>query len=110
MPRQDLPSRLGVRMRKSRSVLILFVLLSFCVSFGVPAEDVPETPYDESQALPYEKTLQFSIVAPQASAQIAKTELNFGSLTKRCRRRPESNAQSHRVPDSLTIINHSFRC
>ena len=105
-----MPSGLGVRMRKFRSVLILFVLLSFCASFGVPAEDVPETPYDESEALPYAKTLQFLLVVPQALAQIAKTELNFGSLTKRCRRRPESNAQSHCVHDSLTIINHCLRC
>ena len=49
-------------MRRHWSVLILFVLLGFGVSLAVPAEDVPETAYDESEALPYEGTPLFSIV------------------------------------------------
>jgi len=103
-------------MRKPCFVLIIFVLLAFGGSLGVPAEDVPETAYDESEALPYEGTPLFSSVVPQASARIAKAELTcdsllrFNSLTKRCKRHRENNARSHRVPNSLTILNRSLRC
>jgi len=51
------------------SVLVLCVLLGFGVSLAVPAEDVPETAYDESEGLPYEGTPLFSIVAPLAAAR-----------------------------------------
>ena len=43
-------------MRRPCFILILFVLLGFGVSLAVPAEDVPETAYDESEALPFEDT------------------------------------------------------
>jgi hypothetical protein len=103
-------------MRKPRSAFVLLLLLVFGVSLAVPAEDVPETPYDESETLPYEGTPLFSIVVPQASDRMARAktscrpQLRFNSLTKRCRRRPENNARSHRVPVSPTILNHSLRC
>jgi hypothetical protein len=45
---------------------ILLVLMSFGLSLAVPAEDVPETSYDESEALPYESTPVFSIVVARA--------------------------------------------
>ena len=51
-------------MRTLWSVLVLCVLLGFGVSLAVPAEDVPETAYDESEGLPYEGTPLFSIVVP----------------------------------------------
>ncbi len=56
-------------MRRHFSILILFVLLGFGVSLAVPAEDVPETAYDESEALPYESTPLFSIVVPLGCAR-----------------------------------------
>ena len=96
-------------------MLILILFLSFSVCQALPAEDVPETAYDESEGLPYEATPLFSIVVPQASARIAKAELrcsllHFNSLTKRCKRRRENNARPGYVQDSLTILNHSLRC
>jgi len=103
-------------MRKPHCALVLFLLLAFGVFLAVPAEDVPETPYDESEALPYEGTPVFSIVAPQALGWIAKAESNcgsplrFNSSTRRCELRRENNARSHRVPVSLTILDHAFRC
>ena len=103
-------------MRKPRSVFILFVLLAFGVSLAVPAQDIPETLYDESEALPFESTPRFSGVVHQAPAWIAKAELSydsllrFDSLTKRCRRRRESGARSHWIPSSLTILDRSLRC
>lgn len=103
-------------MRRPCFILILFVLLGFCVSLGFPAEDVLETVYDESEAVPYENTPLFSTVVPQASARVAKAELSFDSLlrfnsmTKRSACRRDSNAESLCVPDSLSITNHSLRC
>ena len=103
-------------MRKPRSALVLVLLLGFGVSLAVPAEDVPETPYDESEAVPYESTPVFSITVTQASGRIVKAELNCGSLPhlssliKPCNGRRENNGRLHRVSDSLTILNHSLRC
>jgi hypothetical protein len=103
-------------MRKHRSLLILFVLLGFSVSLGFPAEDILDSVYDESEALPYESAPLFSTVVQQASARIAQAKLSchsllrFDSLPKRCTRRREDNARLHCVPASLTIINHSLRC
>jgi hypothetical protein len=56
-------------MRRPCSVLVLCVLLGFGVSLAVPAEDVPETAYDESEGLPYEGTPLFSIVVPLVAAR-----------------------------------------
>jgi hypothetical protein len=57
-------------MRRRSSILILSVLLGFGVSLAGPAEDVPETVYDESEALPYESTPLFSTVVPLAAGTI----------------------------------------
>jgi hypothetical protein len=105
-------------MRRPGSILVLCLFLAFGVSLVVPAENVPETAYDESEALPYEGTPLFSIVVPQPSARIAKAKaelscdslLRFNSLTKRCKGRRENNGRSPCVPNSLTILNHSLRC
>jgi hypothetical protein len=56
-------------MRRPGVVLILFVLLGFGVILLVPAEDLTETAYDESEALPYEGTPLFSIVVPLVAAR-----------------------------------------
>ena len=56
-------------MRKASSILVLFVLLAFGASLAVPAEDVPETAYDESEGLPCEGTPLFSIVVPLVAAR-----------------------------------------
>jgi len=103
-------------MRKPRSVLVLLLLLVFGVSVVLPAEDLPETPYDESEALPYVGTLLFSIALPQPSGRIAKAELGcdspfrFKPLAKCGARRCKNYAESYCVTVSITIINHSLRC
>jgi len=102
-------------MRKSRFVLILLVLLGFCVPLVVPAEDVRETAYDESEALPYERTPLYSTVVRQASPRIA-VELSrgsvipFNSLAKCYKTCPENNTRLHGIPDSLSILDRSLRC
>jgi hypothetical protein len=55
------------------------------VSLAVPAEDVPETAYDESEGLPYEGTPLFSIVLSPLSARTTQAVLsslhhNLGAL------------------------------
>lgn len=67
-------------MRRRRFVLVLFVLLAFGVSLVVPAEDVPETAYDESEALPYEGAPVFSIVAPLGAARTTQAVPNSLNL------------------------------
>jgi hypothetical protein len=64
-------------MRRSCFVLVLCVLLGFGVSLAVPAEDVPETAYDESEALAYEGTPLFSIVVPLVAACTTPAVLSF---------------------------------
>jgi hypothetical protein len=63
-------------MRRHCSVLILFVLLGFGVPLAVPADDVPETAYDESEALPYEGTPLFSIVVQLTAARTSQAVPN----------------------------------
>ena len=57
-------------MKKSRSALLFFVLLVLGVSWAIPAEDVLDTAYDESEALPYEGTSLITDVISQAPATI----------------------------------------
>ena len=56
-------------MTKSRPALVLLIAVVLGLSVAVPAEDVPETAYDESESLPYESTSVFSIAVPKAVAQ-----------------------------------------
>jgi hypothetical protein len=64
-------------MRKVCSILVLFVLLVFGASLVLPAEDVPETAYDESEAPPYEDTPLFSIVVPLLAARTTPAVPSF---------------------------------
>ena len=103
-------------MSRSRSVLVLFLALIFGLSFTIPAEDIPETPYDESETLPYESIPVFANVV-QESAQILRAVLTLAfplhfnptasgdeSLAKQWARAP------HPICGSVTIRDHSLRC
>ena len=66
---------------------MLFVLLSFGVSFGIPAENAPETEYDESETLPYESAVPFSVLTPlggcrdsSSAAEVLAPKLRNASL------------------------------
>jgi hypothetical protein len=63
-------------MRRPCFILILFVLLGFGLSLAVPAEDVPETAYDESETLPYESTSPVSILVPVGAARTTQVVPN----------------------------------
>lgn len=103
-------------MRGSRSILILFALLALGVSLGSPLEDVLDAIYDESEALPYEGTPGDSMavrgtVAQSLTVRPCASRFRLGSL-----RRPGAQHLNHvtgwvyPVSDSLTILDHSFRC
>jgi hypothetical protein len=56
---------------------VVFLIFAFGLSLGFPAEDIPETAYDESEALPYESTPLFSTVAvPAQTTQTALSSLH----------------------------------
>jgi len=103
-------------MRKPHSVLLmLVVLLGFGVSFCVPAEDVPETPYDESETVPYEMTPPLYSYSLQESAPafqvvpIVPSDLFSTPKHASCRAGCRKQA-AHAVSDSLIILDHSLRC
>ena len=115
-PRQDLSLQSSARMTQSRSVLVLLVALVLSVSFAVPAEDVPETAYDESESLPCERTPVVSIAAPETvreapavragTSQLLRTSLRSLELCRSVRWAELPCTVSH----FLIILNHSFRC
>jgi hypothetical protein len=101
-------------MTKPCFALVLFLLVGFCAFLAVPAEDVPETPYDESEAMPYEDTAQFSIIEETAAVTATITPsvtcrpaLFFGSSDRQTGR--DSNTPSRHSP-SLALLHHSLRC
>jgi len=61
-------------MKTLRYTRVLVVLLVMSLSLTVPAEDLPETAYDESEALPYEITPLISDVMPQAAGSATQAE------------------------------------
>jgi hypothetical protein len=103
-------------MTKSCSALVLFVLLAFGVSLAVPAEDVSDTAFDESETLPFESFPLFSIMMPETVAA-APTVLTC--VSPRCLDSTANSRESYRkhragtahsVLDSLTILKRSLRC
>ena len=102
-------------MRKPWSVLIIFVLLAFGVSLAVPAEDVPETTYDESEALPYEGTPLFSSTLSQpVASRVPALRAHIPSLWIGFLKEPDrldpGTGLPYPVSDSLIILDHSLRC
>ena len=100
-------------MRDPRVVLILLVLMSFGLSLMVPAEDVTATPYDESEALPYESTPVFSIVVARAVSAETRDALYLGSgalfLSTTARINGKDAAASPQVRDALALLC-TLRC
>jgi len=97
-------------------VLVLLVGLVLSVSFAAPAEDVPETAYDESESLPCESTPVISIAAPKAvgeapAVRAGVSQLFRTSLKKLEVRRSDRWAELPcTISHSLIILDHSFRC
>ena len=103
-------------MSKLRCILVVLAVFALSLSFAVPEEDVPETPYDESEALPYESTPLFSIMLQESARapQWVVTRafpLQFHPTTGRDEIRSERLARTpHPICGSVTILDHSLRC
>ena len=95
-------------------VLLLTIVLGLFLA--VPAEDVPETCFDESETLPYEGTPLFSLEVPLAAAPQAQdvrsaVDLRSGALSPftSTRINAEDAARSPDVRDALAILS-ILRC
>ena len=102
-------------MFKLRSALVLLVALFVSLAFAVPAEDVPETAYDESESLPYESTPVISIAVPETAEQAVAvrsrvSSLLLGSLRLGLEQADRIAGRAYPMSDSLTILHRSFRC
>jgi len=102
-------------MRVLGCALVLLVTFTLGLSFAVPAEDLPETPYDESESLPYEMTPSLSGGLVEESAptlqivSIGPTDLlsTPGHALSQASRK---DLAPYQIADSLILIHHSFRC
>jgi len=83
-------------MRRSCTSLLFFVLLILGLSPAVPATDLPDTAYDESESQPYGTSLPSSDLMAQtlSAAQTALAE------TQRLRSSPSPPIQTDFVSDS----------
>jgi hypothetical protein len=103
-------------MRTSAFAFVLLAALVVGISFAIPAEDDPETPYDESQLLPYEAISPLvNIVMRQtaASQTVPKTDL---VARLRCiaasneTRVKQSEPPRQYSSKSITVLNCLRRC
>jgi hypothetical protein len=103
-------------MTRSRSALVLLVALVLSVSFAVPAEDVPETAYDESESLPCESTPVVSVATPETVEEAPAVRAGPSQLLRTSLKRLEVRRFDRwaelpcTVSPSLIILEHSFRC
>jgi hypothetical protein len=61
---------------KPRCAVVFLMVLTFGVSLALPAEDVLDAVYDESEALPYEVITPVSIVVSPLSARTTQAVQN----------------------------------
>ena len=61
---------------KPRCAVLFLMVLTLGVSLGLPAEDVLEEVYDESEALPSESIPLISIVVPLVDARTTRAALS----------------------------------
>jgi hypothetical protein len=59
-----------------RFAVVLLMILTLGMSLGLPAEDVLDAVYDESEALPCEGTPSFSITLSPVDAQTTQSPLS----------------------------------
>ena len=103
-------------MSRSRSVLVLLIALVLGVFFAIPAEDLPETAYDESESLPYEGTPVICIAGPAIVAE--RPDVRQCAPQPRFRSVRTADTQllqpgpgsAHPICDSIPILDRSLRC
>jgi len=104
-------------MRKPRSGFLFVTFLFLGMALWLPAEDVPETNYDESETLPCEITEQFIISPDRLRAGGPAGFINrvsasvCGRITAYCGRAPQyASLPMHSTEDISMILSHSLRC
>lgn len=101
---------------RPRCAVFFLMIFALGVSLSLPAEDVLDGVYDESEAVPYEVIPGLSVVLAQtlaATAEVQRSHISVPSIespTKCCRLRSENNAEAHPIFDSRVILDHAFRC
>jgi len=99
-------------MAKLRIGLALLAAITLGLSLALPGVDAPETPYDESESLPYENTSAFPGVLPVSPALLAPSSRPELFLPTR----PTLDTFSSQKPELLLqsvapeILTHSLRC
>jgi hypothetical protein len=101
-------------MKMHSYIFVLFMFLAFGASLAVPAEDLPETAYDESESLPYEMTpalsgdlVQQSVPTLQVVPIVPSDQF---STPKHASGRAGCRELAAHLSDSLIVLDHSFRC
>jgi hypothetical protein len=96
---------------RSAVVLLAFIL---AVSFTVPAQDVPETAYEESESLPFENSADVSIVVSEDCTQPITTRHDVVSVGRglcKCNgQRHRMAGEPHSISTSRIILDCSLRC
>ena len=96
--------------------LIFFALLSLGLFMGVPAEDLAETAFDESESQPCEGTALFSIAGADTLAQAPTLRcrtslLRLGSSIRLGTKLLSHGLDpAHQISNFLVIFEHSLRC
>jgi len=102
---------------KTNSVLTLCLAFAFGLFFAIPAQDVPETAYDESETAPYENTPSLPSEVEAESILVALRSPTPGpalgaAFLFASAGIPVKHTERtvHRICDCLTILDHSLRC
>lgn len=98
-----------------RPVLVVFVALALSVSFEVPAEDVPETAYDESETLPVESVPTPEIATPASVAKalvvrFRELEFRFATGESELHKLVRGPRSVSSVPEALSDLTSCLRC
>jgi hypothetical protein len=95
----------------AHSILVALAALALSSSFTVPVEGLPETAYDESEAVPYESISFFSITQRRSIPvphSALRAEFLYGH--RRTMLAEPSQPVQPTVGASIRILNHSLRC
>ena len=98
-----------------RFFLVLFLAVVLPLSSAIPAEDMPETAYDESEEIPYERTSFFSsevlledVTALQSAPALCMPGASFSTQASERFAREVPHVRVAAVSPSL--LDHALRC
>jgi len=102
--------------RKARRAFVVVLAIGLGLFLAVPAEDIPETAFDESETAACESTPLFSIVLPRAAAPKARdvrgaADLRYDSLSALTLTRVNGKdaTRSPNAGESLALLS-TLRC